>query len=63
MAYLWKVKAKRNSGKIPAGASVEIIKNGTSAKPNFNEISDAFNNKYGITPPNGHMGDFDIIKG
>ena len=55
-SYLWKVTAKRNLGKLPAGASVEIVKQNTSAQPNANEITVAFANKYGIAIPNGHAG-------
>ena len=37
-AYLWKVTAKRAVGsKLPAGAWVEIVKNGTSSPPNQRE--------------------------
>ena len=52
-AYLWKVTAKRAVGKLPAGAWVEIVKNGTSASPNQREITQAIESKYGIKIPNG----------
>ena len=45
-SYLWKVTAKRNVGKLPAGASVEIVKQNTTAQPNANEITVAFANLF-----------------
>ena len=47
-AYLWKVTATKQLHKLPKGASVEIIKNNTSAKPTQQEINDAFTAKYGV---------------
>ena len=38
-AYLWKVTTKKQVGKLPAGASVEIIKR---------EINEAYNAKYKV---------------
>lgn len=35
-------------GKLPEGASVEIIKNNTNAKPSQKEINEAFDKKYGV---------------
>lgn len=35
-------------GKLPEGASVEIIKNNTTAKPSQKEINEAFDEKYGV---------------
>lgn len=63
-AYLWKVTAKRAVGsKLPVGAWVEIIKNGTSAPPNQREITEAIESKYGIKIPNGTPTFyFDIVK-
>lgn len=63
-ATLWKVTAKKTVGKIPAGASVEIVKNGTTAKPNADEITAAFESKYGLRIPTGqaNSAQFDISK-
>ncbi len=47
-AYLWKVTTKKQVGKLPAGASVEIVKNNTNAKPTQKEINEAYNAKYGV---------------
>ena len=47
-AYLWKVTTKKQVGKLPAGASVEIVKNNTSGKPTQKEINAAFDAKYGV---------------
>lgn len=47
-AYLWKVTTKKQVAKLPAGASVEIVKSGTTAKPSQKEINTAFNAKYGV---------------
>lgn len=46
MANLWKVTAKKEGGKIVLGMNVEIIKSGTTAKPNSKEISKAISDKY-----------------
>lgn len=64
MTYLWIVTAKRNAGKLPAGASVEIVKQNTSARPTAKEIVSAFENKYGIAVSTGHAnsGYFDFKK-
>lgn len=47
-AYLWKVTTKKQVRKLPAGASVEIIKNNTTGKPTQQEINLAYNAKYGV---------------
>ena len=47
-AYLWKVTTKKQVGKLPAGASVEIVKNNKSGKPTQKEINAAFDAKYGV---------------
>lgn len=47
--HLWKVRAKKASGKISAGMEVEIIRQGgLTGKPTIDEISKAFKEKYGI---------------
>ncbi len=56
MAYLWKVTAKRNNGKVTKGMSVEIYKKGTNAKPNQEEIADALNEKYNEDIPKSACG-------
>lgn len=48
MANLWKVTAKRESGKLLIGMKVEIAKSGTTAKPNAKEIAKAILDKYSI---------------
>ena len=53
MARLWKVTAKVNVGKLPKGASVEIVKSGTNARPTAHEIEDAILSKYNIQIPSG----------
>lgn len=50
-SYQWTVKAKRQVGKLPAGAWVEIIKTNTTTKPTPLEIFKAFENKYGMRIP------------
>lgn len=66
MAYLWKVTAKRNNGKVTKGMSVEIYKKGTNAKPNMEEIADALNDKYNENIPKSACGlynfDVELIK-
>ncbi len=64
MAYLWNVTAKRNNGKVTKGMSVEIYKNGTSAKPTQEEIADALNSKYNTDVSKSHCGqtNFDFEK-
>lgn len=52
-SYLWKVTAKHEINKIPAGANVEIIKTGTNGAPRAEEIIDAFMKKYGLRIPCG----------
>ncbi len=47
-AYLWKVTTQKKVGKLPAGASVEIIKRNTTAKPTQKEINEAYNAKYAV---------------
>ncbi|MBF1586487.1 MAG: peptidase [Prevotella sp.] len=47
-AYLWKVTTKKQVGKLPAGASVEIVKNNTTGKPTQKEINEAYKTKYGV---------------
>lgn len=47
-SYLWKVTTKKQVGKLPAGASVEIIKRNTNAKPSQREINEAYNAKYSV---------------
>jgi hypothetical protein len=46
MAYLWKVTAKRSNGRVTKGMEIEILKNGTTAKPSQKEIANALNSKY-----------------
>jgi len=64
MNYLWKVTAKRDSGKTTKGMSVEILKKGTSGKPTPKEIANALNDKYGTDIPSSHcaQGYFDFEK-
>lgn len=51
--YLWKVKAISNAREVVKGMEVEVVKSGSSAKPNIKEIGDAFERKYGIKLYNG----------
>lgn len=60
-AYLWKVTVKRKIGKLPQGASVEIVKNNTNAKPNQKEINDAFTAKYGVNGGGITTSYYDIV--
>ena len=66
MAYLWKLVAKKNNGKLTKGMNVEILKSGTNAKPNQEEIASALNNKYNSDIHYGHCGqsnfDFELVK-
>ena len=50
-SFLWTVKTKRQVGKLPIGAWVEIIKTITSSKPTPLEIFKAFEAKYGMKVP------------
>lgn len=50
-SFHWTVKTKRQVGKLPIGAWVEIIKTTTSAKPTAVEIFRAFEDKYGMSIP------------
>jgi hypothetical protein len=52
---------KKNVGKLPAGASVEIIKNNTSAKPSQKEINEAYNAKYGVDGDTLSTSYYDIV--
>lgn len=61
-SYLWKVKAIKNPGKVVKGMEVDIIKNGSSAKPNIKEISEAFEKKYGFSLISGcSLSNFEIL--
>ena len=60
-AYLWKVTAKKQLNKLPAGASVEIVKSGTNAKPSQKEINEAFNSKYGVDGGSLATSYYDIV--
>lgn len=51
--YLWKVTATKNCGELPAGASVEVVMKGTTAKPSIGHIREAVEAKYGISLFNG----------
>jgi hypothetical protein len=61
---LYKLTAKKNVGKLPAGASAEIIKTTAQSGPSASEITEAFEDKYGIKIPNGmaNKSYFDIVK-
>lgn len=48
MAKLWKVTAKRDSGKVVKGMSVEIVISDRSGEPRPKEIVSAFQSKYSI---------------
>ena len=48
MANLWKVTAKRDSGKVVKGMSVEISISDRSSKPRTKEIVNAFQAKYNV---------------
>lgn len=48
MAKLWKVTAKRDSGKVVKGMSVEIVISDRSGEPRPKEIASAFQLKYNI---------------
>ena len=59
--HLWKVTALRVTGKVAKGMEVEVVKTGTTAKPNIKEIGEAFERKYGITLISGcSLSNFDI---
>lgn len=60
-AYLWKVTAKKQLNKLPAGANVEIVKSGTNAKPSQKEINEAFNAKYGVDGGSLATSYYDIV--
>lgn len=46
---LWKVNViKQGQGAVAVGMNVEIVMNGTTAKPSNELIANAINDKYGI---------------
>ena len=53
MGNLWKVTAKRESGKIVKGISVEIPISDRSSKPRAKEIANAIKAKYNIDASEG----------
>lgn len=62
-SFLWTVKTKRQVGKLPAGAWVEITKTTTTMKPTPLEIFKAFEAKYGMKVPSVSIdNNFEIIK-
>ena len=62
-SFLWTVKTKRQVGKLPIGAWVEIIKTTTTMKPTPLEIFKAFEAKYGMKVPSVSIdNNFEIIK-
>lgn len=63
-SFHWTVKCVKQTGKIPAGAWVEIIKTTTSSKPTPLEIFRAFEQKYGVKVPSVSTGQyFTCVKG
>jgi hypothetical protein len=44
--HIWKITATRNNGTVKKGMSAEILKSGTSARPNQREIAEALSDKY-----------------
>jgi len=56
MAKLWKVTAKRDSGKVVKGMSVEIAISDRSSEPRPKEIVSAFQAKYNIQVKEGNCG-------
>ena len=48
MAKLWKVTAKKDSGKLVKGMSVEIAISDRSGEPRPKEIVSAFQSKYNV---------------
>ena len=50
--HLWKVTAKRDSGNIAKGMSVEIIVKNATRKPSQSEVIEAINLKYGAKRSN-----------
>ena len=46
--HLWKAIAKKNVAKVVKGMEVEIVKSGTTAKPDQKEIAAAIERKYNI---------------
>ena len=56
MAKLWKVTAKRDSGKVVIGMSVEIVISDRSGEPRPKEIVSAFQPKYNIEVKEGKCG-------
>lgn len=53
MAKLWKVTAKRDSGKVVKGMSVEIVISDRSGEPRPKEIVSAFQSKYNVEVSEG----------
>ena len=56
MAKLWKVTAKRDSGKVVKGMSVEIVISDRSGEPRPKEIVSALQTKYNIEVKEGNFG-------
>lgn len=63
MDKIWICTAKKQVGKLPKGASAEVIKHGTTAAPNDKEITAAFETKYAVKIPNGlaNKSNFELI--
>ncbi len=48
MSTLWKVTAKKESGKVAKGMNVEIAVSGRNSKPRAEEINNAIKAKYNV---------------
>lgn len=60
---LWKVTAKRATGKVAKGIDVEVVKSGKTAKPTIKEIEEAMKRKYGIALISGcSLSNFEIVE-
>jgi uncharacterized lipoprotein YajG len=55
-SYLWNITAIRSNGRIMKGMSAEILKKGTTGKPNQKEIAEALNQKYNEKIHDSHCG-------
>lgn len=60
-SFQWTIKVKKQVGKLPVGAWVEIIKT-SQMKPTMLEIFKAFEKKYGVKVPSVNDQYFDIQK-
>lgn len=61
-SFQWTITTKRQIGKLPAGAWIEIIKTNNRMKPMMHDVFKAFESKYGVKVPIVSEQSFDFQK-